>query len=154
MTRMTVPLASGYHLHSSGPPATSADVARFVARYPEVPPGYLEVVREATSIVLLWRQCGELRLWGPDEAIGMDDAYGVSASLPGAVAIGDNGGGELIVHGAGTSGPGLYLIAAGSLFLDADAAWIATDLSALLERGEGAAVVCTSDPIDPACASN
>lgn len=78
----------------------------------------------------------------------------MSSSLPGAVAIGDNGGGELIVHGVGTRGPGLYLVAAGSLFLDADAAWIAPHVSALLERGEGAAVVCTSDPLDPAFASD
>jgi hypothetical protein len=142
-------LAPGYHLYAYGPPATAAEIARFMARHAEPPPGYLAVVRQATGIVLLWQRRGELRLWGPDEAIGMDDAYGVSAYLPGAIAIGDNGGGELIVQGEGAIGPGLYLVAAGSLFLDEDAPWIAPDLIALLERGEGAEVVCRSDPIDP-----
>ncbi|WCP73905.1 hypothetical protein [Sphingomonas hankookensis] len=142
-------LAPDYHLHAHGPPATAAEIARFMARYAAPPPGYLAVVRQATGIVLLWQRRGELRLWGPDEAVGMDEAYGVSAHLPGAVAIGDNGGGELIVQGTGTNGPGLYLVAAGSLFLDEDAPWIAPDLTALLARGEGADIVCRSDPIDP-----
>lgn len=141
--------AHDYHLHAYGPPATVEEIERFVARYAELPPGYLSLVRQATGIVLLWQRRGELRLWGPDEAMGMDDAYGVSASLPGAVAIGDNGGGELIVHGEGTDGPALYLVAAGSLFLDEDAPMIARDLTTLLERGQGADVVCRSDPIDP-----
>lgn len=142
-------LAPDYHLHAYGPPATAAEIERFVARHAELPPGYLSVVREATGIVLLWQRRVELLLWGPDEAIGMDDAYGVSASLPGAVAIGSNGGGQLIVYGKGTDGPGLYLVAAGALFLDEDALWIASDLTALLEHGEGADVICQSDPIDP-----
>lgn len=142
-------LARGYHLYAYGPPATAAAIARFVARHAEPPPGYLVVVRQATGIVLLLQRRSELRLWGPDEAIGMDDAYGVSAYLPGAIAIGDNGGGELIVQGEGAAGSGLYLVAAGSLSLDEDAPWIAPDLIALLERGEGAEVVCRSDPIDP-----
>lgn len=146
---MMLLLAPGYHLHAYGPPATAAEIARIVARHAAPPPGYLAIVRRATGIVLLWQRRGELQLWGPDEAIGMDDAYGVSTCLPGAVAIGGNGGGELIVHGEGTDGPGLYLVATGSLFLDEDARWIAPDLVALLERGEGAEVVCRSDSIDP-----
>ncbi|KQM81651.1 hypothetical protein ASE67_17035 [Sphingomonas sp. Leaf23] len=142
-------LAPDYHLYAYGSPATAAAIARVLARYPALPPGYLAIMGRATGIVLLWQRRGELRLWGPDEAIGMDDAYGVSAHLPGAVAIGDNGGGELIVHGTGMAGLGLYLVATGSLFLDDDAPWIAPDLITLLERGEGADIVCRSDPIDP-----
>ncbi len=147
--RMMLSFAPDYHLHAYGPPATAAEIARFVARHAEPPPGYLSIVRQATGIVLLWQRRGELQLWGPYEAIGMDDAYGVSASLPGAVAIGGNGGGELIVYGEGTDGLALYLVATGSLFLDEDAPMIAPDLTALLERGEGAEIVCQSDPIDP-----
>ena len=145
-----VPLTPDYYLHACGPPAAAAAIVRFEARYAAPPPGYMAVVRRATGIVLLWQRRGELRLWGPDEAIGMDDAYGVSASIPGAVPIGDNGGGELIVHGEGTDGLALYLVDTGSLFLDEDAPKIASHLAALLEHGEGAEIVCRSDPIDPA----
>lgn len=139
-----------YRIFSYGPPATPSDIARFVQQYEPVPSGYVELVNKATGIVLLWNLRGELRLWGPDEAIGMNEAYGVSANLPGAVAIGDNGGGELIIHGDGPSGAGLYLVDTGSLFLDNDAPWLAPDLKALLEQGEGADLVCRSEPIDPA----
>lgn len=139
-----------YRTFSYGPPADAADMDRFVQRYENVPPGYLAIVREVTGLVLLWQHRSQLRLWGPDEAIGMDDAYGVSANIPGAVPIGDNGGGELIVHGEGTDGLALYLVETGSLFLDEDAPKIAPDLEALLEHGEGAEIVCRSDPIDPA----
>ncbi|WP_294320476.1 hypothetical protein [uncultured Sphingomonas sp.] len=139
-----------YRTFSYGPPASAVDMDRFVKKYENVPPGYLAIVREVTGLVLLWQHRSQLRLWGPDEAIGMDDAYGVSASIPGAVPIGDNGGGELIVHGEGTDGLALYLVDTGSLFLDEDAPKIASHLPALLERGEGAEIVCRSDPIDPA----
>lgn len=82
-TRMRITLASGYDLHSFCPPATSAQIACFIARYPEISPGYLDVIREATSIVLLWRRCGELRLWGPDEAIGMATPMACPLACPG-----------------------------------------------------------------------
>lgn len=147
---VSICLAPGYWLYSYGPAAKPEDEVRFVRRYERVPPGYLELVEQATGIVLLWKLRGELRLWGPDEAIGMDEAYGVSVNLPGAVAIGDNGGGELIVHGDGPGGTGLYLVDTGSLFLDDDAPWLAPDLKALLEQGQGADLLCRSEPIDPA----
>ena len=56
--------------------------------------------------------------------------------MPGAIPIGDNGGGEVIFYADGSNGFGLYQVKYGNLDLE-DATWIAPDLEALLYRGEG-----------------
>jgi hypothetical protein len=42
----------------------------------------LSVVEEAAAVTLLWDGRSELRLWGPEEVLAMDAAYGVSAMIP------------------------------------------------------------------------
>ena len=139
-----------YRLYSFGPPAWPESIAAYQRAYAEIPPGYFEVVKEMTSAVLLWQLRTELRLWGPDEAIGMDRAYKVSEFAPGAAPVGDNGGGELILYGNGGAGLGLYLVEAGSLFLDEDATFLSRDLYGLLERAEGAESIFRTSPVDAA----
>jgi hypothetical protein len=99
-----------------------------------------------TSILLLRNLHGQLRIWGPEKAMGMDEAYGVSRAMPGAVPIGDDGGGQLLIHGRGDRGAGLYLVETGALAFE-DGEWIAPDLTALLERGEGAEDIFIFDPV-------
>jgi hypothetical protein len=144
---MDITLDPDIRIYAFGAPARSEDVEAFRKRYSEIPPGYLEIVEEMTGVVFLWKLRCELRLWGPEEAMGMDEAYGVSRRMPGAVPIGSNGGGMLVVHGRGPKGAGLYLVEAGALYFE-DSEWIAPDLQALLERGEGAELVFFSDPLD------
>ncbi|WP_260597597.1 hypothetical protein [Sphingomonas endolithica] len=143
-------LHPSFRIFQYGPPARPEDVQRVTERYPALPAGYRSAVEEATAVTLLWNGRGELRLWGPEEVLAMDAAYGVSAMIPGAMPFGDNGGGEILVYGDGLRGPGLYLLEAGSLFLDEDAEWLATDVDTLLTSAEGAAKIFKSDPIDPA----
>ncbi|MEG3088553.1 hypothetical protein [Sphingomonas sp. PB4P5] len=120
---------------------------RAIDSYPELPAGYRSLVEEATAVTLLWNDRGELRLWGPEEVLAMDAAYGVSAMIPGAMPLGDNGGGEILVYGDGLQGPGLYLLETGSLFLDEDAEWLAGDVDTLLTSAEGAEKIFKSDSI-------
>ncbi|MCW6537602.1 hypothetical protein [Sphingomonas lycopersici] len=140
-------LSTAFQVYSYGPPARPADIARLRQTYPAIPAGYLEVVGETTNLVLLWNRHGELRLWGPEQVMAMDQAYGVSAAIPGAMPYGDNGGGQLLVHGRGTAGLATYLVETGSLFLDEDAPFIAPSLEKLLRSGQGADVVFQSDAV-------
>lgn len=138
---------TAFQIYSYGPPARDADIDRFRQAYPAIPAGYLDWVAQMTDVVILWNRKGELRVWGPDHALAMDQAYGVSAMIPGAVPYADNGGGQLLVHGVGTNGLATYLVDTGSLFLDDDAPFVAADLGTLLETGQGAELVFQSDEI-------
>lgn len=140
-------LAPAFQVYSYGLAARPGDIGRLRLSYPHIPAGYLEMVAEMTNLVLLWNRHGELRLWGPEHVMAMDQAYGVSAAIPGAMPYGDNGGGELLVHGTGTAGVATYLVDAGSLFLDEDALLIASDLQKLLRTGQGAELIFKSDQI-------
>ena len=71
----------------------------------------LQTLREerriSEQLAELYREVGEFdvegpnpryfRIWPAGEILEIDDAYGVSKALPGAVPIGSDGGGKLIV---------------------------------------------------------
>jgi hypothetical protein len=135
-------------LYSYSRPATDGELAKLAAAYPAIPDGYVDLVRQATSIVLLWNSQGELRIWGPEEVIAMDAAHGASARMPGAMPFADNGGGQWLVHGQGQQGPGAYLVDTGSMDLDEYAPWVCRDLTEMLTKATGAELVFQSDPID------
>ncbi|MBZ9724768.1 hypothetical protein LB557_24205 [Mesorhizobium sp. BR115XR7A] len=138
-------LATVFQVYSYGLPARPDDIERLCQIYPDIPAGYFEMVKEMTNLVLLWNRHGELRLWGPEQVVVMDQAYGVSAAIPGAMPYGDNGGGELLVHGVGPAGLATYLVDTGSLFLDEDAPLVAPDLQQLLHTAQGAELIFKSD---------
>lgn len=140
-------LSASFQIYSYGPPARGVDIERLREAYADIPAGYLDMVTQMTDVVLLWNRRGELRVWGPDHIIAMDQAYGVSTRIPGAMPYADNGGGQLLVHGAGAEGLATYLVDAGSLFLDDDAPFVAPDLAALLKTGLGADIVFQSDEV-------
>lgn len=131
-------------------PAKGQDLVKLAAAYPAIPDGYLDVVREATNVTLLWNNQGELRIWGPEEIFAMDAAYNASARMPGAIPFADNGGGEWLVYGEGQKGRGVYLVDTGSLDLDEYAPWVCGDLHEMLTKAVGADLVFKSDPIDEA----
>jgi hypothetical protein len=135
-------------LYSYSRPATDGELAKLAAAYPTIPDAYVDLVRQATNVVLLWNNQGELRIWGPEEVIAMDAAYGASARMPGAMPFADNGGGQWLVHGQGQQGPGAYLVDTGSMDLDEYAPWVCRDLTEMLTKATGAELVFQSDPID------
>jgi hypothetical protein len=137
-------------VYSYSGPARGQDLVKLAAAYPAIPNGYLDLVREATNVTLLWNNQGELRIWGPDEVFGMDTAYGASARMPGSIPFADNGGGEWLVYGDGQKGRGVYLVDTGSLDLDEYAPWVCNDLHEMLTEAAGADLVFKSDPIDEA----
>lgn len=129
-------LDEGFTLFQSQPPATPAEIEAFTSRFPDAPREYLDLVKEATEIELGWGAGKYLRIWGPDGCVEMDEAYEVGLSIPGAIPIGDNGGGVMLVYLNGDAGWGLYRVSYGDID-PASALLISPTLSALLTQGFG-----------------
>ena len=110
------------------PGAPSSEVTAFRRRHPGLPDTVVELMREATDLELAYRG-RYLRLYGPATAAEMDEAYSISRRIPGAVVIGDNGGGEAII--ILENGRGIHRVGYGAL--DADEVLpVAGDLEELL----------------------
>jgi hypothetical protein len=121
---------------ASQSPANDRQIATLVAAYPAVPNEYILLVKEATEIELQRDGSQYLRIWGPDGCIEMDTAYDISKRMPGAIPIGDDGGGRVLFYMDGKKGFGLYHVGYGDLDAD-NAVFAGPSLSALLGRGMG-----------------
>lgn len=98
----------------------------------EVPSDYVEWVQVASEMEIVDKNatcC--FRVWGVNGCLEMNEAYDVKRSLPGALAVGDNEAGALLVYISSARKPGLYRVSLGDM--DADSAiWIADSLDELL----------------------
>lgn len=115
------------------PASTLDDVKRLLRSSPtEVPGDYVEWVLVASEMEIVDKNatcC--FRVWGVNGCLEMNEAYDVKGSLPGALAVGDNEAGALLVYLSNDRKPGLYRVRLGDM--DADSAlWIAESLDELL----------------------
>ncbi|QNQ09564.1 hypothetical protein [Sphingomonas alpina] len=145
---MEFTLDSSLRLYCYSLPARKEDMESLLLKYPELPGGYEDLTVQATGTVFLWNEKGQLRIWGPEEALAMNAAYNVDEYAPGALAFADNGAGEILLYGTGLSGLGVYIVETGSIALDSDAAWVSRDLNGILLRADGAELIFQSDPVD------
>ena len=112
------------------PGAHSTEIAAMRRRYPGLPRVFIELFAEATEIELSYR--GKyLRFYGPTGCAEMDDAYGISKLIPGAIPVGDNGGGESIIVIPQGSAAGLHRVGYGALTPE-DLLFVAPTLESLL----------------------
>lgn len=116
--------------------ATSGEIDQLVARYPHIPAEYLELSGDATELELQWQGDKYIRVWEPGGCTDMDEGYGFSKYIEGAIPVGDNGGCDALVYMEGGRGWGLYLVSYSSIERS-EAKWIAASLSHLLMKGEG-----------------
>jgi hypothetical protein len=109
------------------PGAAVAAISGLRGRYAHFPEALAELMQEATELELSYRG-RYLRLYGPSHCIEMDEAYSISVRIPGAIAIGDNGGGEAIVF---LPGKGIHRTGYGALDPD-EVQFVAGSLEELL----------------------
>lgn len=93
------------------PGAAVAAVSSLRVRYAHFPDALAELMQEAAELELSYRG-RYLRLYGPSGCIDMDEAYAISVRIPGAIGIGDNGGGEAIVF---LPGEGIHRVSYGAI---------------------------------------
>ena len=113
--------------------ADASQLAVLSARFPALPPMCLELFAGATELELSYRGV-YIRFYGPSGCLEMDRAYNISARIPGAIVVGDNGGGEAVVFMSTSPGPGLFRVGYGALAVD-ELVSIAPSLEALLVQG-------------------
>ena len=118
-------------------PAEPSAVDRVSNKFRLLPEEYKKLVRSATEIEIELENKSYFRLWGPLGCLEMDEAYSISKHLPGAVPIGDNGGGYVVFYCDGAMGWGLYCNAYGNLDPN-DSIWISRSLELLLGEQDGA----------------
>lgn len=99
-----------------------------------VPPEYVSIIRRHAELELSVSGTGYLRIWGAGGCVEMNEAYQIQKYIPGSLAIGDDGGGNVLLYTAGEAG--LYAVPLNDLGTDG-LTRIADSLAALLVGGEG-----------------
>lgn len=133
---MLASLNQRFRLLAKEKPAAATEASRLSRRFPSVPNEYIELVGEATELEVQHDNGQYLRIWGPIGCIEMDDAYGISKAIAGAIPIGDDGGGKVIFYYEGKQGFGLYHVGFGNLS-SGDCVFTAPSLVDLLENAVG-----------------
>lgn len=129
-------LHASFQLLAHEAAAGTAELASLEKHFGSVPQEYVDLVLAATQIELAHSSGQYIRIWAPATCIEMDDGYGIRKRLPGAIPIGDDGGGQVIFYRDGKHGFGLYHVGYGNLDPD-DEVWIAPSLTALLTQAIG-----------------
>lgn len=118
------------------PKADADAIARLKNKFPTVPGEYTTLVEEVTELEVQHANGQYFRIWGPDGCIDQDEGYEISQQLHGAIPIGDDGGGHVILYMDGHNGFGLYHVGYGDLDSE-DAIWITSRLRELLCENKG-----------------
>lgn len=127
---------STFTILANEPPADKTSVSALIDAYKEVPDEYLNLVAELTELELEHENGTYLRIWSPDGCLDQDEGYEVSKRIPGAIPIGDDGGGRILVYMNGAHGDGLYCVGYGDIARD-DATFVSNNLTELLKDGIG-----------------
>lgn len=102
----------------------------------DVPEEYLFFISKVSEVEILVKNETYIRLWGAEGCMEMNEAYNIQKYMPGALAIGDDEGGQAIFYAKGKNDYGLYKVGFGNLDID-DAVFISPSLYELLINGVG-----------------
>jgi len=124
-------LSASWKLLAKRAAAEESEIAALVKIVGDIPNEYLALVGEATEIELLHANGQYLRIWGPAGCREMDQAYDIRRRIPGALPIGDDGGGSVLMYAVGHNGFGVYKVGFGCLDAD-ELNWVGVSLCELL----------------------
>jgi hypothetical protein len=95
------------------PPANSADVALLREQLPLLPADYFSFLLESDGGEgFVGVEPGYFQLWRANEVARCSSEYEVPKYLPGYVAVGSSGGGELFVFPVSGTPPGIFRVPA------------------------------------------
>ena len=116
-------------------PATEEEIQAMRDRFGAVPTDYLELAAQATNIEIEHVSGQPIRIWDPQGLLDMDSGYGVRKYMPGAIPVGTDSGGRVIIYADANEGYGLYFVDYGVFDLE-EATWIAPSLGDFLMTGQ------------------
>jgi hypothetical protein len=125
-----------YRILARQPGVNNAQVVELKNSFPSIPAEYLQLIGEVTELELEYTTGQYIRIWGPEGCFEMDSGYDISKYIPGAIPIGDDGGGRVIFYLQDKKPPGLYHVGYGNLDAN-DAVYLAPNLTALLRDAIG-----------------
>ena len=131
-------LHSEMKLEVTNPGSTEEEVNHLISHFNaiSIPVEYIKFISKISDAEILINNESYIRIWGGRGCIEMNDSYNIQKYIPGALAIGDDEGGEVIFYAQGNHGYGLYLVGFGNLNVN-DAIFISDSLKSLLIRGQG-----------------
>ena len=95
------------------PPASEESVSQLHGQYPNLPAEYFEfLLRSDGGEGFVGISPGYFALWAAHEVASFSSEYQVETYLPGYVAVGSNGGGDLYVFPISGWPPGIFLVPA------------------------------------------
>jgi hypothetical protein len=95
------------------PGASADDVAGLRERFPHLPADYFSFLRQSDGGEgFVGVEPGYFRLWRANEVAQFSSEYQVQEYLPGYVAVGSNGGGELYVFPISGRPSGIFVVPA------------------------------------------
>lgn len=115
-------------------PASASECDRLRELYPCIPDEYYGIVATGTEIQCRSPRGQHLRIKGPSTVERLDQLWGVSAEIPGAAPIADDGGDMELFYWDGPCGFGVYRVDLGARAPD-DAEWVARSLRDLIQDG-------------------
>ena len=93
------------------PGAVTEDIAALQERYPHLPSEYLSFLRRSDGGEgFLGLRPGYFQLWRANEVAKFSCEYEIQKYVPGYVAVGSNGGGELYVLSTTGWPPGIFMV--------------------------------------------
>lgn len=107
-----------------------------------IPEEYCEIIREKEIEICIKDEDGYvgLSIWGADRCLEWNPGHFVQKYIPNGIAIGDNGGGDMLLYANGKKGFGLYLADFGNLDKD-ELIYVSKSLKDLLLKGIGIDVI-------------
>ena len=102
----------------------------------DIPPEFLEVIKEKSEIEILVDEKKYIRVWGANGCIEMNDAYHIQRYIPDSLAIGDDECSNVVLYTYGKNGFGLYIVPFNDLDVD-ELIYIADSLEGFLVNDEG-----------------
>ena len=112
------------------------DLKRLLALFPRLPLEYVQLAAELSEYELRHDSGQYFRIWPPITCLEMDAAHAISQRIPGAMAVGDDGGDRVIVYVNGRDGFGVYRVGFGALGID-ETRFIAKTINDILTRSAG-----------------
>lgn len=119
-----------FHVTTRLPPSSSGTL-RLRRRFGSLAPDLEELYAEVGEVEVLGPDPKYFRIWSPEGSIDMDDGYKISEHIPGAVPIGDDGGGHVILFMSN----GIHRTSYGALFPE-DLVFLAKSLGDFLADPE------------------
>lgn len=130
-------MSKAFEVVASGTRSSDVEIDKLIQYSKiDVPPEFLEIVKERTELEIWVNREKYMRIWGANGCIEMNAAYNIQKYIPDSLAIGDDECSNAVLYANGNNGFGVYMVSFGDLDAD-EMVYIADSLEAFFVNEEG-----------------